>query len=310
MRAFQIRLTFLLFLCVAIVPLSGCLFRTRKIERQYSNAPLKTATQQELIDFINSQARQLKSLQATVDIDASAGDEKNGKVTDYKEIRGYILARKPGMLRMIGQMPVVRNTAFDMVSNGQEFKLWIPPRNKFVVGNNANDSYNPQQRLENLRPQNIYNAILLHEIGPDEIAVMENGFETVLDEKRHRVEQPDYELAVIARGQNGWYLARKIQVSRTDLLPHRQQIYDQQGNLIIDAQYQNYIDQGEIRFPKTIEVEMPREDYDITLKVLKLELNKALTDEQFALEQPSGAEVVRVGQASIAPTKSGDGHAK
>ncbi|HWC20314.1 MAG TPA: hypothetical protein VG498_25080, partial [Terriglobales bacterium] len=203
MRNSRTSLVSILFLWAMIIPLSGCLFHTRKVERQLSNAPLKAATQQELIDYINGQARQLQSLQATVDIDASAGDEKNGKVTDYKEIRGYILARKPGMLRMIGQMPVVRNTAFDMVSNGQEFKLWIPVRNKFVVGDNASESYNPQQRLENLRPQYIYNAILLHEIGPDEIAVMENGFEIVLDEKKHRVEQPDYEIAVIARGPNG-----------------------------------------------------------------------------------------------------------
>jgi hypothetical protein len=42
------------------------------------------------------------------------------------------------MLRMKGLMPVVRNTAFDMVSDGQEFKIWIPPTNKFVMGaNNA-----------------------------------------------------------------------------------------------------------------------------------------------------------------------------
>jgi outer membrane lipoprotein-sorting protein len=303
------RLVSILILWAATIPLGGCLFHTRKVERAYSNAPLKTATQQDLIDYINSQARQLKSLQATVDIDASAGDVKNGKVTDYKEIRGYILARKPGMLRMIGQMPVVRNTAFDMVSNGKEFKLWIPVRNKFVIGDNATESYNPQQRLENVRPQYIYNAILLNEIGGEEIAVMENGFETVLDEKKHRVEQPDYEIAVIARGANGWFLSRKIQFSRTDLLPHQQQIYDQMGNVITSAQYQDYMDEGEIKFPKTIEVEMPREDYDITLKVLKLQLNKPLTDEQFALVQPPGAEVVRVGQSNT-PTKGSDGHSK
>jgi outer membrane lipoprotein-sorting protein len=160
-----------------------------------------------------------------------------------------------------------------------------------------------------VRPQYIYNAILLNEIGADEIAVMENGFETVLDEKKHRVEQPDYEIAVIARGANGWFLSRKIQFSRTDLLPHQQQIYDQMGNVITSAQYQDYMDEGEIRFPKTIEVEMPREDYDITLKVLKLQLNKPLTDEQFALVQPPGAEVVRVGQSNT-PTKGSDGHSK
>ena len=153
------------------------------------------ATQQELIELVNGQAAKIRSMQATVDIDASAGDVKNGRITDYKEIRGYVLARKPDMLRMKGLLPVVRNTAFDMVSDGQEFKLWIPTKNKFVIGSNAADNYQPDKRLENMRPQYVYEAMLIPDIGPDEIAVLENGYETVLDTKKHRVEQPDYELA-------------------------------------------------------------------------------------------------------------------
>ena len=197
----HLRLLLLLFLLAATFPLSGCLFRTRTLDRQLSNRPLKTATQQELIDYVNTQAAKIQSMQATVDIDASAGDPKNGRITDYKEIRGYMLARKPAMLRMKGLMPVVRNTAFDMVSDGKEFKLWIPPKNKFVIGANNADNYQPDKRLENMRPQYIYDALLLPEIGPDEIAVLENGYETVLDSKRHRVEQPDYGLLVIRKGR-------------------------------------------------------------------------------------------------------------
>jgi len=115
---------------VMVLPLGGCLFRSHRVERQVNTAPLKSATQQELIDFINSQAAKIKTMQATVDIDASVGGEKKGKVTDYQEIRGYVLARKPAMLRMIGLMPIVRNKAFDMVSDGHEFKLWIPAKNR------------------------------------------------------------------------------------------------------------------------------------------------------------------------------------
>ena len=49
-------------------------------------------------------------------------------------------------------------------------------------------------------------------------------------------------------------------------------------------------------FPNTIEIERPRENYDITLHMLKLEINKTLTDDQFVLEQPAGAEVVHLDQ--------------
>lgn len=290
------RLVFLLLLLAATFPLTACLFRTRTVDRQLSDRPLKTATQQQLIAYVNEQATKIQSMQATLDIDSSAGDPKSGRITDYKEIRGYILVRKPAMLRMKGLMPVVRNTAFDMVSNGQEFKVWIPPKNKFVMGSNNNDNYQPDKRLENLRPQYIYDAVLLPDIGHDEIAVMENGYETVLDSKKHRAQQPDYELAVIRKGTEGWYLSRRIEFSRTDLLPHRQRIYDQLGNVATDAHYQNYKDFDGTNFPSTIEIERPRENYDIVLNIIKLEINKSLTDDQFALEQPPGAEVVHLDQ--------------
>jgi len=307
----------LLPLCLVLstFPLGGCLFRTRPLERKYSTAPLKTATQKDLIDYVNGQATRIKSIQATVDIDASAADPKNGRVTDYKEIRGYILARKPDMLRMKGLMPVVRNTAFDMVSDGKEFKLWVPPKDKFVIGPATGDNYQSDKRMENMRPQYIYEALLLPEIGPEcpapncEIAVLENGYETVLDSKKHRVEQPDYELAIIRQGPQGWYLWRRIQFSRTDLLPHKQRIYDMAGNVATDATYDNYKDFGGFLFPSSLEIERPRENYDIALNIIKLDINKSLGNEQFSLEQPPGAEVVRLAAkpvSSSSAAKSGD----
>jgi outer membrane lipoprotein-sorting protein len=304
----RFRVTSALLVALVVIPLSGCLFRTRKVDRQVSTAPLKSATQQELIDYVNSQAAKIRSMQATVDINTSVGDQKNGRVTDYKEIRGYVLARKPAMLRMKGLLPVVRNTAFDMVSDGRTFKVWIPPKNKFVIGTNSEGGFQPEKRLENLRPQAIYDALLLHEIGPDEIAVLENSYESVVDAKQHRVDQPAYDLAVIRKGPNGWYLSSKISFSRTDMRPHRQLIYDQQGNVVTDAKYDKYGEYNGIEFPSTIEIERPQEDYDITLSMVKLELNKPLKDEQFALEQPPGAEVVHLGQSSTDSAQGTDGH--
>jgi outer membrane lipoprotein-sorting protein len=272
---------------------------------------LKTATQQDLIEYVNTQAAKVQSMQATVDIDASAGDVKNGRITDYKEIRGYVLVRKPSMLRMKGLLPLVRNTAFDMVSDGQRFKLWIPPQNKFVMGSDdaTADNYQPDKRLENMRPQYIYDALLLPEIAPDEIAVLDNGYETVLDAKKHRVEQPNYSLLVIRKGPQGPYLSRRIEFSRIDLLPYRQTIYDLQGNVATNAHYQDYKDFEGTTFPNTIEIERPRENYDITLNMVKLEINKPLTDDQFVLEQPAGADVVHIDQPGPSAAKlSSDQH--
>jgi len=227
-RVSSIRALLLMFF---LVPLSGCLFRSRKVERQVSNAVLQTATQAELIAKVNEEAGKIKTLEATVDIDSSVANTNQGTVTDYKEIRGFVLLRKPAMLRMIGLFPIVRNKAFDMVSDGHELKVWIPTKNRFVIGRNDAPLVTTKQPLENMRPQDIYDALLVQAIDPqNEIAVLENGYEAVLDSRRHRVDQPDYELVVVRRGQKDWFLSRRIVFSRTDLKAHRQFIYDEAGH--------------------------------------------------------------------------------
>src|SRR5215471_3959600 len=155
------RRAFLAATILVLLVSSGCLFRTRTVEVRISSAKLLTATQQELIDRLNHDATQVKTLNATVDIDTSYGGEKRGKVTDYKEIRGYILVSRPNMLRMIGLYPIVRNKAFDMVSDGREFKLSVPGTNKFYIGHNEVKIEDSSSPLDTLRPQAIYDALLL-----------------------------------------------------------------------------------------------------------------------------------------------------
>ena len=282
-------------LLLAVLSTSGCVLRTRPVEDQYSKVPLKESTQQGLIDSINQQAKAIQSLKATVDIDTSVGGMRKGHYTDYKEIRGYVLARKPDALHMVGLMPIVRTTAFDMVSDGRDFKLWIPAKNRFVMGKNQVGTPNIDQPMENIRPQNIYEALLIQHVDADsEIAVLENGYEILHDSKGRRILQDDYELTIIQKYDKGWRLARKIIFERTDLKPHRQYIYSEDGKVATDAHYAEYKDYDGFSFPSRIEIYRPQEEYDITLNMLKVDINQPLKDEQFVLEQPSGAVVVNL----------------
>jgi hypothetical protein len=293
-----------LFLVLLLMPLTGCLFRSHRVEHQVSTAQLQTATAQQLIEKINAEATKIHTLNATVDIATSVGGVKKGKVTEYKEIRGYVLVRKP-MLRMIGLLPIVRNRAFDMVSDGSSFKLWIPPKNKFYVGRNdvTHPSSNP---MENIRPQVIYDALLLRPIDPqNEIAVLESGTETVIDPKSHKqVDQPDYTLDVIGKADDHWVLRRKLFFSRTDLEVHRQIIYDSNGNVATDVRYGEYKDYGGARFPSLIQIWRPQEEYSLTLAMVKLTINQPLKDEQFALTQPPGSQLVQLDNPNL---RAGDG---
>jgi len=291
--AFRARRSIVIFL--TILPLTGCLFRSRKVQPPLATAQLKTASLQELVNYLNTQAGRIQTVQATVNIDTSVGGEKKGKVTDYQEIRGYVMTRKPSMLRLIGLMPIVRNRAFDMVSDGERFELWIPPKNRFVVGRNDVETHNLQQPLENLRPQTIYDSLLLRPVDPDnEIAVIRNQTDYLTDSKGHRLPQADYVVDVIRKGKQGWLLAREIAFSRADLLPHRQILYDESGNVTTNAVYEGYRPDNEINFPWQIEIAWPQEEYDITLTLVKLDLNQPLPNDKFVLEQPPGVEVIHL----------------
>jgi hypothetical protein len=298
------------YLSIALFALSfltGCLFRTHRVEQRVSTAVLKVATKEQLIGRINAEAQKIQTLNATVDIAPAVGGSKKGKVTEYQEIRGYILVRKPSMLRMIGLFPVVRNRMFDMVSDGQMFKFSLPVKGQFIVG--RNDVVHPSHKpLENLRPQHILDALLLHEIDlNNEIPVLEGGTETVVDPKsKKHVEEPTYVITVIRREATGWFLSRRIVFSRTDLLPHRQIVYDKLGNVATDARYESFKDYSGVLFPASIQIMRPQEEYDILLSMVKLRVNEPLRDEQFELPQPPGSQLVRLdmpaGPASEIPS--------
>lgn len=297
-----------LFLLLALMPLTGCAFRSYKVDRQVSLVPLKEATQEQLVEFINRSAQQLQSLNANIDIDFSVGGPKKGVVNDYVGIGGFLLVRKPEMLRMIGLVPVVRNRAFDMVSNGKSFELSVPSSNKFYVGSNQVGKPSPKP-IENLRPRHILDAVLLREIDPEtEVAVVRDGSERVMDPKTHKeVGQPDYVVVVDRREEGRWYLARQIVFSRVDLLPHRQLIYNPQGHVITDARYDNFTDTyGGIPFPSMIRIERPIEEYTIQLSIGKLRLNGPLDDAQFVLARPEGSQLVNLDENGSATAQNAE----
>jgi outer membrane lipoprotein-sorting protein len=283
-----------LLLALAVLPLSGCLRTSHPVQIRMSTATLKDATLEELVDSVNASAARLSSFKATVDIDTSVLERKKGDVKDYPQVRGYVLLRKPEMLRMVLLVPVVRNTMFDMVSNGNTFELSVPSQNKFVVGSSKKTGKPSEKPLENLRPQHIFDALQLLPVDKA-AAVLDNGLEIVKDPKNHKdVQQPDYEVLVIARDAAGAYLSRKIIFSRTDLLPHEQLIYDRQNRLITHAWYENFTDHDGIMFPEIIRIDRPVEAYSITMSVVSLKVNEPLTDEQFVLVQPPGSKLVDV----------------
>jgi hypothetical protein len=157
------------------------------------------------------------------------------------------------------------------------------------------------------RPQDIFDALLLRPIEPqNEIAVLEQSTEMVKDPKSHKdAIQPNYVVVVIRKGTRGYFLSRKIVFSRTDLFPHEQWIYNEQGVLVTYAHYENFANYAGILLSNTVEIQRPVEEYSITLSVTKASVNVPLRDDQFSLQQPPGSQLINLDQKNTSAGNQG-----
>ena len=268
----------------------GCAVRQREAIPPAALAPdWKTATLTQLVEQVRDQQEAIESFQATVDIEPTVTKVEEGEVLHYRDVRAFILIRRPAMLRMIGLYPVARTTAFDMSSDGKEFGLYVPSRNRFYVGNSrevkrSNEDDPSRSSLENLRPQHILDALLWEAPEPEtEQAVLE---------VRNEGLSSYYIVHVLRSGREGdLVLARNLWFERRNLSLQRLQIFDPTGEEVTNARYLDYGEFGGISYPKKITIDRPKDRYGLSLTVTKLEFNLPLGDEKFVLEQPPGTEL-------------------
>jgi outer membrane lipoprotein-sorting protein len=284
----------ILLICLSALDFSGCFVRRRIITRKGGNATpvLMNADKQTLIDRLAHQYQAIQSFNATVDMTPALGSSEKSKITEYKDVRGYILFRKPADIRIIGLYPVVRNKAFDMVSNGKDFRLYLPSSNRFVVGSNQLPTQS-KNKIENLRPQHFLEALLVAPMQPDEKAEIVN-----LTDEDNAV----YILHLVRVQSDGEILpTRSIWFSRINLHIARQLVYDSAGNILTDARYSDWQNYDGSAFPKVVDIDRPQDDYAVVLSLVKMEINRGVSDDKFVLEQPEGTLLQVLGQPVPAP---------
>jgi hypothetical protein len=273
--------------------ITGCWRHTRILEKPLPASVVQSANAEQLIQIINQQYNSIHSLSATVYIQASVGGAAKGQVTDYTSVRGFILLRKPAMLRVLGLLPVLETRAFDMASDGNHFKLLMPTKSKAIVGSNA--LAKPSKKpLENLRPAVFLDSLLIRSVEPDEMVYVTNSTRVTRDPRTRRLmEEPDYDLGILRRKKNSNELVpvRVIHISRVDLLPYQQDVYDNKGTLVTQATYRKYRVFGQTEFPTEINIQRPQDEYAVNLSIQKLTLNLPLSDEQFHLKIPAGYHI-------------------
>jgi hypothetical protein len=277
--------------------LTGCFVQTRQLVQPKSAGPALDQGVTQIIDGVNDRYNAIQTLIATVDFSAQIGGAKRGKETDTTTFGGYILFRKPDSLRVLGLLPVLRTHAFDLASDGAAFKLYIPPKNKAVVGPNTvtEKAENP---IENLRPEMFIDSILVPGIQPDRLIYLTTG-DVTSGSGKNQIVTPEYNLHVMmpAPQQDQTAPAHLIQVQRiihfdrTTLLPDGQDIYNSSGAVETRVRYGSYQHFGNALFPGIITIERPLEEYQITVTVHKVTLNQTLNDEQFQLTIPPNVPI-------------------
>jgi len=87
---------------------------------------------------------------------------------------------------------------------------------------------------------------------------------------------------------------RVIYIHREDLMPYQQDLYDEHNNLETQIIYGRYADFGENKFPSTVTIKRPRDQYQVVLTVEKVTENMPLNDDQFQIKIPEGTKIQNV----------------
>jgi len=260
----------------------------------------KDATREELLEAYNQMARGTKTLNATVELKPTAGSKYSGVIDEYHEVKAFLLAARPAQIRVIGQAPVVGTTVFDMASDGEVFRVSIPSKKKFLVGSVAVE-HASSKPIENLRPHHLLDALLWPEIHKAESVTM----------REFNDENARYYILTVLRGGYQVEVLREVWFDRSDLQVARLLTFGPKGVLLSDVRLADWQlpdnaagqnaaaapSNGVVIFPRTIRIERPHDDYKLDLQVTKVIMNEEIPPERFKLEQPEGAELVRVGDA-------------
>jgi outer membrane lipoprotein-sorting protein len=278
--------------------LTGCIKTTRLVTKTVAPEMYRSAPVEVLQKEVSERDAAIKTLRASVEMTYSTGGGRTGKVTEYTSFRGYIYVRKPRNLRVILQLPVIGSEAMDMVSNGEDFTLLIPPRHKAIVGTNTVTTPS-KNALENLRPPVFFDSLLVPGVSAEEYAALNESTRilTVVGKKNEEMEEPDYDLAVMKQKEKDGKILqtlRVVHINRVNMLPYQQDIYNDNGQIVTQALYDDYKDVGGLQFPMLITIRRPLDEYSLKVQIRDLKLNETLDDDQFELKIPDGVVVQKM----------------
>ena len=271
---------------VCVLAGSACLVRTRG-RVQAPPMALRTATLEDLTEKLE-RFDSIRSMKATVTLQLSVVTEDEEQVQDFRDVKGFVLVSRPRSIRVIGQVPVVATTAFEMASDGNEFQVHLPAKNRFLVGESSVKA-GSSKRADNVRPHHILEALL---IDPPQSAESKTFLVNRWEGSRA------YQVVSLLREANGGALklSREIWFDRSGLDIARLIVFDDAGEPVTIARYADWSEQDSLPFPAWVAISRPKDGYDLQVRILKSGLNEKVPEDGFQLKPPRGVRIQRVGE--------------
>ncbi|HHT9134998.1 MAG TPA: LolA family protein [Candidatus Avalokitesvara rifleensis] len=252
------------FLLIVATLLIGC----AAVEYVPSGPP-KVLTVQEVRDGVTSNSKKISTLKAKAKITFMSSDLK-----DPLNCTGYIRLERPKRLRIICSK--LFSTIFDVVSNGNEFWLYVPKEKKLYHGRSDQDI-----RYLGLR------------FSPNEIAgILENG-EVFRDSTVTSFEvHPEHWHIELTNPQE--LTQHHLVVDRYNINLVRYETYNPDGTLRMKALFDDFEDVDGCHVPKRIEVYWPRGNTSLIIQLTDISLNEELNPDIFRFTEPENVEIIRL----------------
>jgi hypothetical protein len=257
-------------------------------------APAADPASASLLDIYNTQARLIRSLRLVVLVQGHAGSEYRIGAAQ-RELPVLLEYARPGQLRVTGVVPMMGKRGFDLASDGREFRMLIPEKNRetFLVGAVDAPANSPNPR-ENLRPQPLIDAL----DWPPATALAGSAASQSPTPGRRAIEVD------LAPGTAAPRRA-KIVFDLAQGVIQSVETFDAFAHALYKADYSDWkVAPGasgsahEGCFPRHIQLVENAENFEIRMRISQITLNPEIPRERFRLLPPRGVPVVHAGKRS------------
>lgn len=204
----------------------------------------------------------------------------------YRNARGALVARRPDWIRTNLETPGGIAVVYDMVSDGEAFQVHFPWKNEVYEGRNQMTELS-ENRVENIRPQHILDAIMLQPVDPDSQMLLDvetygrSGYQVL-----HEVAPDEH---------GGLRIRRKFWFGRDNLQLSRLMVLDDRTELVTDAWYRSWREDNGLPYPEFIRIERPQDGYTLQIRIVRPGLNAEVPDSSFELDLPDDVERKTIG---------------